>query len=174
MYPPKSPSSPCSLVGNQHDFNPFSAANFTRKPFLKLVEPFSGYCLAIKSQKIPQCHLQVKHFMSFYSKCKRITSKVWACRAESRVLRPILFAFSPAPFVLLFLPCFLLLGIQYMQVHFVGKSFLGEAFSIIHKAQDQMEENAGGQQNIVRSSSKLWSQVYMVFCLFSVLILAFF
>ena len=40
------------------------------KRVLKLPEPFSGHCLAIKSKKFPQSHLQVVHFTAFWSRCK--------------------------------------------------------------------------------------------------------
>ena len=39
--------------------------NFAENHVLKLVEPFSGHCQAIKSEKLPQNRLQVVHFAAF-------------------------------------------------------------------------------------------------------------
>ena len=41
--------------------------NFAENHVLKLVEPFSGHCQAIKSEKLPQNRLQVVHFAAFWS-----------------------------------------------------------------------------------------------------------
>ena len=48
--------------------NPFTPGNFVENHVLKLVEPFSGHCLAIKSGKLPQNRLQVVHFAAFWSR----------------------------------------------------------------------------------------------------------
>ena len=49
--------------------NPFTPGNFTENHVLKVVEPFSGHCMAIKSEKLPQNRLQVVCFAAFWSRC---------------------------------------------------------------------------------------------------------
>ena len=50
-------------------FNPFAPENFAEKRVLKLVEPFSGHCLAKKSQDLPQSCLQVTPFVALIDLC---------------------------------------------------------------------------------------------------------
>ena len=50
-------------------FNPFAPENFAEKRVLKLVEPFSGHCLAKKSQYLPQSCLQVTPFVALTDLC---------------------------------------------------------------------------------------------------------
>ena len=47
------------------NFNPFAHGNFAENRVLKLVEPFSGHCLAINSENLPQNRLHGVHFAAF-------------------------------------------------------------------------------------------------------------
>ena len=50
-------------------FNPFAPENFAERHVLKLVEPFSGHCLAKNSQDLPQSCLQVTPFVALTDLC---------------------------------------------------------------------------------------------------------
>ena len=50
-------------------FNPFAPENFAGKRVWKLVKPFSGHCLAKKSQDLPQSCLQVTPFVALTDLC---------------------------------------------------------------------------------------------------------
>ena len=50
-------------------FNPFAPENFAKKRVLKFVKPFSGQCLAINSQDLPQNCLQVIPFVALIDLC---------------------------------------------------------------------------------------------------------
>ena len=72
------------LLWHAMSFNPFALGDFAEKRILKLVKQFSGHCRSSKSQNLPKSHLQVVHFVTFWSRCNILACEVQAC-AESKI-----------------------------------------------------------------------------------------
>ena len=104
-----------------------------KKCVLKLVEPFSGHCLTIKSWN----YLQFVHFAAFWSRYKILASEGQAC-VESKILRhsesdtavlTFSFRFLSSALLSLFLPHFFSFAWHLVGFILVGKVF-GNAFRI--------------------------------------------